>query len=145
VQGLHQNNDREPYVLLSGGASLEGSLSGKTIGVVDLLGRTGTQDFVGHLLKTPDVKLNLVTKMEDLLSLLQFFAAEGVLVPAVAVDRLKERSRLPLRVRTLTDALVGLPAAGLINASARRLLVSQFQALAAPANRMLGVDHWKVP
>lgn len=145
LQGLHENNEREPYVLLSAGANLEGSLSGRMIGVVDLLGRSGTQDFVGRLLKTPDLKFKRVTKMEDLLPLLQFSAAEGVLVPAAAVTGLKERSRLPLRVRALTDALVGLPAVGLINPAARRLLVSQFQALDAPTNRMLGVDRWRVP
>src|SRR5205814_9606939 len=94
LQGTQENNERAAYVLLSAGASLDGSLSGRTIGVVDLLGRTNTQDFVKRLLKTPDLKFNLVTKMEDLLSLLQLFGAEGVLVPAGAVERLKGGSRL---------------------------------------------------
>jgi hypothetical protein len=145
LQGLRENSEREPYVLLSAGANVEGSLSGRTIGVVDLLGRAGTQEFIGRLLKTTGVQLNLVTKMEDLLSLLQFFAADGVLVPAASVDRLKERSRLPLRVRALNDALVGLPAVGFINPSSRGTVVSQFQALDATTNRILGVDRWRVP
>jgi hypothetical protein len=143
LQGLRENNEREPYVLLSSGASLDGSLSGKVIGVVDLLGRAGTQDFVGRLLKTPDLKFKRVTKIEDLLPLLQFSAAEGVLVPAVAVKSLTERSRLPLRVKNLDDAMVGLPAVGLLNVAARSLIVGQLQALDAATKRLLGIDRWR--
>jgi hypothetical protein len=145
LQGLYENNERQPYVLLSASANVEGSLSGRTIGVVDLLGRAGTQDFVSRLLKTPDVRLNLVTKMEDLLPLLQFYAADGVLVPTAAVNKLKQRSRLTLRVRALEEALIGLPAVGLINPAVRPLLVGQFQALDPSTNRMLGVDQWRLP
>jgi hypothetical protein len=145
LQGLRDNSEREPYVLLSANADLAGDLSGHTIGVVDLMGRTGTQEFVGRLLKTPDLKFKRVTKMEDLLPLLQFFAAEAILVPAAAVEGLKARSRLPLRVRPLPDALVGLPALGLVNPAAGRRLVGQLQGLDAATNRILGVDRWRAP
>src|SRR5437762_887600 len=37
-QGLRGEHDWEPYVLLSLGPAIDGSLSGKIIGVVDLLG-----------------------------------------------------------------------------------------------------------
>jgi hypothetical protein len=145
LQGLRENNEREPYVLLSAGGSLDGSLSGKVIGVVDLLGRAGTQDFVGRLLKTPDLKFKRVTKIEDLLPLLQFSAAEGVLVPAVAVKGLTERSRLPLRVKNLDDAMVGLPAVGVLNGTTRAMVIGQLQALDAQTRRLLGIDRWRAP
>jgi hypothetical protein len=142
LQGLRGEHDWEPYVLLATNA-LDGSLSGKLIGVVDVLGREGTQEFVTKLLKTSDVKLKRVTKMEDLLPLLQFSAADAVLVPAAVVKSVSERSRLPLKVRELPDARVGLPAVGLINARAREVLLREIQALDSDTNHTIGVDRWK--
>src|SRR3954469_13242174 len=55
LQGLRGDHEWEPYVLLSTGSAVDGPLSGKVIGVVDLLGRAGTQDFVTKLLRTPDL------------------------------------------------------------------------------------------
>lgn len=143
LQGMRANSDSEPYVLVSSEAPLDGPLAGKVVGVVDLLGRTGTQELVTKLLKTPDVKLKRVTKMEDLLPLLQFSAADAVLVPTSAVKAMSERSRLTLKVRELGDARVGLPAVGVVNARARDALLKQVPALDAEMNRTLGVDRWR--
>src|SRR4051812_942017 len=143
LQGTRGEHEWEPYVLLTTGAAVDGSLAGKVIGVVDLLGRNGTQDFVTKLLKTPDLKLKRVTKMEDLLPLLQFSAADGVLVPAAAVKGVTERSRLALKVRELPEAKVGLPAVGVLNARVRDLMMKQVQGLDAETNRTLGVDRWR--
>jgi hypothetical protein len=143
TQGLRGEHDWEPYVLLSTGTAVDGALSGKVIGVVDLLGRAGTQDFVTKLLKTPDLKLKRVTKMEDLLPLLQFSAADGVLVPAAAVKSITERSRLSLRVRELPDAKVGLLAVGVLSGKARDVIVKQIQALDGDTNKTLGIERWR--
>jgi hypothetical protein len=142
LQGLRGNNDWEPYVLLSA-EPIEGSLSGKVVGVVDLLGRDGTQEFVGRLLKTSDIKIKRVTKMEDLLPLLQFAAVDGVLVPAAGVKTITERSRLSLRVRELPEARVGLLAVGVLNARIRELFIKQIQSLDGETNRTLGVERWR--
>jgi hypothetical protein len=143
LQGVRGDQDWEPYVLLATGPAVDGSLAGKLIGVVDVLGREGTQDFVTKLLKTSDLKLKRVTKMEDLLPLLQFSAADAVLVPAGAVKSVTERSRLPLKVRELPDARVGLPAVGVLNAKVRAVLVQQIQGLDTETNKTIGVDRWK--
>jgi len=143
AQGLRGSNDWEPYVLLSA-QPLEGSLAGKVVGVVDLLGRDGTQQFVAKLLKTADCKIKRVTKQEDLLPLLQFAAVDGVLVPAAGVKTITERSRLPLRVRELPDARVGLLAVGVLDVRARDLFIKQVQSLDAETNKLLGVERWRV-
>jgi hypothetical protein len=142
LQGVRGDHDWEPYVLLATG-EVDGSLSGKLIGVVDVLGREGTQEFVSKLLKTPDVKLKRVTKLEDLLPLLQFAVADAVLVPANLVKSIADRSRLPLKVRELPDARVGLPAVGILNASVRAVLLEQIQQLDGDTNRAIGVDKWR--
>lgn len=144
LQGLRDDRDWEPYVLLAPAPSLDGPLDTKVIGVVDLLGRDGTQRFLTQLLKVQTLKLKRVTKIEDLLPLLQFSAADAVLVPAVAVRGVTERSRLPLLVRPLPEARVGLPALGVLNAAARELVVKQVASLDEESNGVLAVDRWRV-
>ena len=111
--------------------------------MVDLLGRTGTQQLVSKLLSNPSVELRRVTKLEDLLPLLQFSAAGAVLVPGSAAKSFSERSRLRLRVHTLADARVGLPALGVLRAEQRTFVLRQVQALDADTLRMLGVERWR--
>jgi hypothetical protein len=144
LQGRRGGQEWEPYVLLAREV-LDGSVSGKLIGVVDLLGRDGTQDFVSKLLGTADIKLKRVTKMEDLLPLLQFAAADAVLIAAAEVKSLTERSRLPLRVRELPEARVGLPAVGLFNQAAEAVVIQQIKHLDAETTRSIGVDQWRAP
>jgi hypothetical protein len=143
LQGIRGGKEWEPYVLLSAGASFEGGAAGKVVGVVEFLGRTGTQEFVDKLLKTQNVRLKRVTKMEDLLPLLQFSAADGVLVPETAVKAITDRSRLKLRVFPLPDARVGLPGVAVFKSNVRDLVVGQFQNLDSEAFRALGIDRWR--
>jgi hypothetical protein len=144
LQGRRAGQDWEPYVLLAREV-LEGPVNGKLIGVVDLLGREGTQDFVSKLLGTADIRLKRVTKMEDLLPLLQFSAADAVLIAAAEVKSLTERSRLALQVRDLPEARVGLPAVGIFNAKVQALLLQQIRRLDAETSRSLGVEQWRAP
>lgn len=144
LQGQRSGKDFENYVLLStaGTPPLVPPLGQRTLGVVDLLGRTGTQQFVTNLLKAPDIKLKRVTKQEDLLSLLQFGAADAVLLPASSVKTFTERSRLRLQSRELTDARVSLTGVAVVNANLRALIVKQLQSLDGDTNRAIGVEGW---
>lgn len=143
LQGLRGDRDWESYVLMSDESAADGGPDAKVIGVVDLLGRTGTQQLVTRLLGKSTVELRRVTKFEDLLPLLQFSAAGAVLVPGEAVGSISERSRLRLRVHTLPEARVGLPALGVWNTSRRDLVIQQVMRLDAATLGMLGLDRWK--
>jgi hypothetical protein len=143
LQGLRGDRDWEPYVLMSEESATEGAPDARVLGVVDLLGRSGTQQLVSRLLPNRQVELRRVTKLEDLLPLLQFSAAQAVLVPAGAARGFSERSRLKLRVHPLPDARVGLPAAGVLNPAARANVLGQLQRLDAEAFRMLGIERWR--
>ncbi len=142
LQGKRGGETVEPYVIASEGKPLDGSLAGKTIGVVDLMGRDGTQSFLNRLLKTNDVKMKRVSKIEDLLPLLEFSEADGVVLPSAAAARLAERTRLPIKTRDLPDGMVGLPAVSVVNAAVRDVLVRSFQGLDGETNRLLGIDSW---
>jgi hypothetical protein len=143
LRGLSEGRDSEKYVLLSAGTPLQGALDGKTIGVVDFLGRNDTQTFMAAALKTPDVRSKLVTKQEDLLSLLQFSAADAVLIPSTAVKAFAERSRLVFHVREIPGLLVGRAAVGVLRPEARATVVRAIEGLDGVTNRMLGVDAWR--
>jgi hypothetical protein len=143
LQGMRGDKDWEPYVLMSEESAAQGGPASAVVGVVDLLGRTGTQQLVSKLLGNPSIELRRVTKLEDLLPLLQFSAAGAVLVPGSAAKSFSERSRLRLRVHTLADARVGLPALGILRAEQRTLVIRQVQALDGDTLRMLGVERWR--
>ncbi len=142
LQGKRDGEGVEPYVLASTGRPLDGPLAGKTIGVVDMMGREGTQSFLNRLLKTNDVKMKRVSKIEDLLPLLEFSGADGVVLPGAAVPRLLERTRLPIKTRELQDGLVGLPAVAVLNDAVRDVIVRSFHDLDPATNRLLGIDTW---
>ncbi|HEY0707781.1 MAG TPA: hypothetical protein VGG33_13340, partial [Polyangia bacterium] len=143
LQGFRNNQDGESYALISVERPLDGSLAGKTIGAVDLLGREGTQAFVGSLLGTSDLRIKRVTKTEDLLPLLQFSAADAVLVSKRLGETLATRTRMPLRAREVPGARVKLPAVGVRDARARATVLQQIQGLDGATNGILGVDAWR--
>lgn len=144
LQGYRDGKSVEPYVLASINQQLEGALGGKTIGVVDLLGRDGTQTFVNGLLNATDIKVKRVAKVEDLLSLLEFSAADGIVLPSAMLRVLMERTRLAIRWKQVPGAPVGLPAVAVLNALARDVVVKSFQHLDASSKRLLGIDSWRV-
>jgi hypothetical protein len=142
LQGLRGDKATEPYVLVSVGQPLAGSLAGKTIGVVDLLGRDGTQSFIAGLLKTENVKIKRVTKIEDLLPLLEFSAADGVVLPRSMLAKFVERTRLSVKTRELPGAQVGLPAVAVLNPAVRDAVLGAFQKMDGATKNMLGIDAW---
>ena len=143
LRGVSNGRDVDTVVLVSVGAPLEGSPANRTIGVVDFLGRKGTQAFVASLLQTPDVRVKLVARVEDLLSLLQFSAADAVLVPSDFVKLFKERSRLQFHVRVVPGAVVGRVGLAIVTPSVSDLVTHQVKALDSAANQMMGIDAWR--
>jgi len=144
LQGYRGGKSVEPYVLASVNQVLEGTLDGKTIGVVELLGRDGTQTFVDRLLKATNLRIKRVAKIEDLLSMLELSAADGIVVSSSTLATLVERTRLVIKTRALPDALVGLPAVAVLNPAVHEVVVRSFQRLDAPTKHLLGIDSWRV-
>ena len=143
LQGTRSGKDTEPYLLVSVGA-LDGSLSGKTIGAVDVMGRDGTQAFVAGLVKTKDVKVKRVAKTEDLLPLLEFSAADAILIPSSAMARLTERTRLAIKSKEIPGAPVGLPGVAVFNDASKEAIKKAFSAMDAATKKLLEIDAWSV-
>jgi hypothetical protein len=142
LQGMRGTKDSELYLLVTSGSAVMTSFTGKTIGIIDLLGREGTQAFAAAALATQDVKVKRVPKIEDLLPLLEFSAADAILIPSSAFKRFTERTRLTLTVRDLPNARVGLPAVAVRNEKTRDVVVKAIQQLGAETLSLLGIDNW---
>ena len=144
LQGTRGGKDLEPYVLVSVGNVLDGPLSGKTIGSVDMMGREGTQSFVAGLLKTSDVKVKRVAKTEDLLPLLSFSGADAIVIPTSSLAQLSERTTIAIRSKEVPGGPVGLPALAIFNEGSKDAITKAFSKMDAATKKTLGIDAWSV-
>ena len=142
LQGVRGGKDWEPYHLVTAAGAAAPAWAGKTVGIVDLLGRDGSQTFAQAAVGSNDIKVKRVAKIEDLLPLLEFSAADAVLVPGSSVKRLTERTRLVLKVSDLPNARGGLPAVAIRNEKARAVVVQAIQKLDAETRSLIGIETW---
>ena len=110
------------------------------VGALDILGRSGTNAFVSELLGASP-RVVRVTKVEDLLPLLQMRRADAIVLPARLHSALAEASRLELLPREL-PAAVGLPAVASLN-SGGPALVAAVRRLPVATAKLIGVDAWR--
>lgn len=144
LQGVKGGTDTEVYVVLGPEKISPEQLSDKVVGSLDLLGRQHMKGFVAVMLgqaAQPDVKR--VRSTADLLPLLQFQAADVVLLPESAVQDLMAASQLELTVSHVEGARVGLAAVTFLDPADRPALESAIQGLPANARANLGVDSWR--
>lgn len=144
LKGRRGGRESETYVLLSVGALIDQArYPSLVIGAVDLLGRDKTADFVTSLLGIENPQeIKYVTKPEDLLALLQFQAADAVLLAEQDAARLGGSSKLDLRSTPLPTR-VGLPAVAFRSDVGRRVIGHLILALDPEINGKLGVDAWR--
>jgi hypothetical protein len=143
--GVRDDREAERYVVMTleeRGATDQ--LGDKTLGAVDLLGRKRMSSFVGKLLRTPTPpKINPVIKEEDLLPLLQFKAADAILVPERIATEFRKTSELKLRIAEGPWLEVGLPCATFLTDAGRVHIRRSMQGMTAEARKQLGVEAWK--
>ncbi len=111
-----------------------------TVGALDLLGRDGTTSFV-HKLLGAKPKVERVTKVEDLLPLIQMQRADAILLPSRLYADIRGASRLNLAQREL-GSKVGLPAVATVGAAGAQV-VAAIAKMSASQSRALGVEEWR--
>jgi hypothetical protein len=139
LRGHRGGVPHEKYVLL-GADSVPNPSQVASVGAVDILGRSGTTTFVSSLLGARP-KVVRVTKVEDLLPLLQMRRADGVVLPARLQSTLSAASRLKLAQYELANG-VGLPAVAAVT-GAGNTIVAGVRALPTKTSGLLGVDSWR--
>ncbi|WP_437298405.1 hypothetical protein [Sorangium sp. So ce426] len=142
IQGMMAGSDAEQYLLVSTRALTKEMLSGLRYGIVDLVERKSLPKFVAGLLgvsAAPEVQR--VTKIEDLLQLLQFQTADAVLLPERFRSDFESRSKMTFTILSLSTAKVGLVAVTFL--SERQPVEGAIRRLPKHVLADLGVDEWK--
>jgi hypothetical protein len=140
LQGYKAGKPSESYVLLSARSVTPSSV--KSVGAVDILGRRAMADFVSSLLGGNQPQIAPVTKLADLLALLQLGQVEAVLLPARYVSALTSRTRLTLTATRVEGAGVGLPAFCPSSVAGQRMK-GAFADLPSSLLQEMGVDSWR--
>jgi hypothetical protein len=138
VVGNNPSGSTEPYALISVGRAVEPATVA-SVGAVDILGRQGMKEFVASLLGASP-KIEPVTKVEDLLPLLQLASVDAVLAPERLVRSLQAKSKLDLRA-TRAPGAVGLPALSIMTA-AGAVLAQDVKRLDPQVSEEMGVTRW---
>jgi hypothetical protein len=139
LRGHRGGSPQEPYSLVAAGAAPDPHQVA-AVGALDVLGRDGTNSFLKDLLGRA-CRVERVSKVEDLLPLLQMQRVEAILLPARLVSEVKAASKLDL-VGTELSKKVGLPAAASVTAMGSQV-ISALGKMPTNALRILGVDSWR--
>jgi hypothetical protein len=139
LQGTYKGSIDETYVLGAVDQAVSAA-SVKSIGVLDLLGRSETNDFVFQLVESRP-KVERVTKVEDLLPLLQMQRVECICLPERLFQELRGMSRMNL-VRTELRKRVGLPSVGSV-AGRGSDIVAAVRSMSGDVSKSMGVDAWR--
>jgi hypothetical protein len=139
LRGQARGSAEERYALVGAGVTPEPNKVA-SVGALDLLGRDGTNRFVRRMVGQ-QARVERVTKIEDLLPLLQMQRVDAVLLPSRLVAELRATSRLALTVREL-ELGVGLPAVASTGAGGASV-VSAISKMPKDVSQLLGVDEWR--
>jgi hypothetical protein len=139
LQGYRAGAPEERYSLV-GATTVPAPEHVTAVGALDLLGRDGTNAFVYGLLGSRP-RVERVTKLEDLLPLLQMQKVDGILLPTRLLPDVQAGSRLTLAQRQL-PGLVKLPAVAAIGAGGAEA-VAAVARLPLKISKSLGVDEWR--
>jgi len=139
LQGLRRGSPEEPCALAGVDAQPDPATVA-SVGVLDILGRDGMNRFVlGLLGRQP--KVERVTKVEDLLPLLQLQRVDAIIVPARLLGEIRSSSRLTLATRDLSRG-IGLPAVSSLGPGGPAI-VQAIRRLPVPIAGALGVLEWR--
>lgn len=138
LQGQRGGSSEERYALVGADVAPDPARV-KSVGALDLLGREGTAAFVTKVIGSGP-KVERVTKVEDLLPLLQLQRVDAILIPQRLFGDVKSASRINLVARELGSA-VGLPAMAALGPGAAGIGAS-IARFPMGLNQTMGVDSW---
>lgn len=138
LQGRRAGSAEEKYALVAADTAPDPARV-KAVGALDVLGRDGTTSFVTRMLGI-STKVERVTKVEDLLPLLQMQRVDAILIPQRLISDVKSASRINLVPRELAKQ-VGLPAVASLGAAGASISAGLAR-LPLGLSQTMGVDAW---
>jgi len=143
LRGVKGGGATGDAVLLSAGGAVDPkTIATMNIGVVGILERGAMTPFVGGVVGGSAPKLKIVTKVEDLLPLLQFKSADAVLVGEEQVEEIKAKSAAQIVATPIPGAKWSFIVAGAANDAAAKAVEPILKALGSVEKKYLGVDGW---
>jgi hypothetical protein len=139
LQGLRAGAADETYSLVAVNSPPDPSAV-KAVGALDVLGRDGTTELVHGLLGARP-KVERVTKVEDLLPLLQMDLVQAILMASRFLPEVRATSQLNLAATELGTRL-GLPAVASVGPGGDSVIAA-IRRMPANASKILGVDAWR--
>jgi hypothetical protein len=139
LRGHRAGSSQETYSMVAAGTAPDPHQVA-AVGALDLLGREGTNNVVKDLLGRT-CRVERVSKVEDLLPLLQMQRVEAILLPQRLVSQIKAASKLDL-VGTELVKKVPLPAAASVTATGAQV-ISALGKMPQNVLKILGVDSWR--
>ena len=142
LKGKRSGSESEDYVLVSVEQPIGMSdLNRMKIGVLDLLGRKQMNQFVSQLFQT-EIKVNRVTKMEDLLPLLSFGSVQALFISDHIYRQIAQKTELNL-VATQLNIRLGIASAAFNSESGMNVVNNCINKFNDELNEVLGVESWK--
>ncbi len=140
LNGMRQGVTEESYVLMSVNNPLKISALGpeKVIGVLDFLGRTKMFSFIKELTNT-EPKIKRVAKVEDLLPLLSFDMAKGVILTEYNSTYIQEKSKLTFFITPIEEKKYGIISLAIKNG----IDGSQIEETVKKVVPIMGIDKWQ--
>lgn len=139
LRGARGGSTDEKYAIVGVGSEPDPSKLG-SVGALDLLGRDGTNGFIRGLLGALP-RVERVSKVEDLLPLLQMQRVDAVLLPSRLYSEIKSASKLALVQKELGKS-VGLPAVAAVSGAGSQV-ASALSKMPGSVAKTLGVDSWR--
>ncbi len=141
LAGVAKGKTVDEFTILSVDQAVDPKAIDQTtvVGILDFLGRTGMMNFVKEFFPTAP-KLKRVTKVEDLLPLLTFNMAKGIVIETKYVDYFKKKSQLNFVTTALPKSSSGIISLALKDGSTNDALVKKLKAAKCD---FFGVDQWK--
>lgn len=144
LTGRRGSSTSEPYTLVTVDRPLSPKAMGAhTVGILGIMGHSAMKRHCGELLGTSGQRIKTVTKYADLLPLLQFGVAKGVILPERFVSTLTSKSALKLVKNHLPQGQVGLTSIAIQDQAAKGRVVSALNSLDSRSKKLLGVEAWK--
>ncbi len=142
VIGKRKGESQEPFFIMSVEKALDPTqIAGSKIGMVDFLGRKGMQKFVAGMFPSAPT-LKTVAKVEDLLPLLTFGMASGILVTQAQVDYFRGVSQLKFVVTPIPGAGAGTICLAIRKGAEAPKAIQALKAMDAEVRKLLGDVKW---
>ena len=142
-KGKRANKHQERYFLVSVDLPTHVTdLSGKKVGVLDLLGRKPMTEFIKRLLG--DISVKRVSKTEDLLPLLSFKAVDALFISESDMQDLKQATQLNLKISP-TKIKLGRSVAAYANPANKNAISQCVSTFDKSVNEYFGVEKWSSP